>query len=74
VQKPTQALKSVKGPGNTSVTGIARAFNGRKCLGGFLHLKPTVGFQISTLIFDFFYGGGVSLPSIKKKSNIKVDI
>ena len=36
--------------------GIARAFNWLKCLGGFLHLKPKVGCQISTLIFDFFYG------------------
>jgi hypothetical protein len=62
-QKPTQALKSIKGPGNTfdlsplgiSVKGIARTFNRLKCLGGFLHLKSTVGCQISTLIFDFFF-------------------
>jgi hypothetical protein len=47
VQKPTQALKSVKGPGNT--------------LGGFLHLKPTVGCQISTLIFEFVFMEGGSL-------------
>jgi hypothetical protein len=26
--------------------------NWLKCLGGFLHLKPTVGCQISTLIFE----------------------
>jgi hypothetical protein len=46
VQKPTQALQSVKGPGNT--------FD----LGGFLHLKPTAGCQISTLIFDKKIMGG----------------
>ena len=34
------------------VKGIGRAFNWLKCLGGFLHLKPTVGCQISTLIFE----------------------
>ena len=34
------------------VKGIARAFNKFKYLGGFLHLKPTVGCQISTLIFE----------------------
>jgi hypothetical protein len=34
------------------VKGIARAFNGLKSLGGFLHLKPTAGFQISILIFE----------------------
>jgi hypothetical protein len=33
------------------VKGIAKAFNWLKCLGGFLHLKPTAGCQISTLIF-----------------------
>jgi hypothetical protein len=77
VQKPTQALKSVIGPGNifdwnpmrartlpsliyfssswpigVYVNGIARTFNWLKCLGGFLHLKPTAGCQISTLIFE----------------------
>jgi hypothetical protein len=30
-----------------------------------LHLKPTVGRQISTLIFDFFYGGGLYKYSMK---------
>ena len=29
-----------------------RVFNLFKCLDGFLHLKPTVGCQISTLIFE----------------------
>ena len=43
------------------VKGIARAFNWPKCLGGFLHLKPTVGCQISTLIFDLFLWRGVSI-------------
>jgi hypothetical protein len=67
VQKHTQALMSVKDPGNTidlnprrqsswplgvSVKGIVRAFNWLKCLGGFLHLKPTVGCHISPLIFE----------------------
>jgi hypothetical protein len=48
------------------VKGIIRAFNWPKCLGGFLHLKPTTGCQISTLIFDFFYGGGSLLISHSK--------
>jgi hypothetical protein len=43
VQKPTQALKSVKGTSNT--------FDLK-----FLYLKPTAGCQISTLIFGFFRG------------------
>jgi hypothetical protein len=69
VQKPTQELMSVKHPENTfdfgvSVKGIARAFNRLKCLGGFLHLKPTVGCQISTLIFEknFMEGGLYKYP------------
>jgi hypothetical protein len=115
VQDPTQALKSVKGPGNTfdlnpkwertlpsfgnflwdtyspppkkqsrggaintpwkiakgrqsffslgiKVKGIARAFNWRKCMGGILHLKPTAGCQISTLIFEFFLGDPINIP------------
>jgi hypothetical protein len=46
--------------------GIARAINGLKCLGGFLHLKPTAGCQISTLIFDFFFmEGGLYKYSMK---------
>jgi len=40
------------------VKGIARAFQWHKCLGGFLHLKPTAGCQISTLIFEFFFMEG----------------
>jgi hypothetical protein len=32
--------------------GIAPAFYSLKCLGGFLHLKPRVECQISTLIFE----------------------
>jgi len=35
--------------------GIVRAFNWRKCLCGFLHLKPTAGRQISTLILEMFF-------------------
>ena len=39
--------------------GIGGAIIWLKCLGGFLHLKPTVGCQISTLIFEFsFVEGG----------------
>ena len=36
----------------SSVKGIARVFNWLKCLGGIMHLKPTTGCQISTLIFE----------------------
>ena len=38
------------------IKGIVQAFNWLMCLGGFLHLKPTAGCQISTLIFGFFWG------------------
>ena len=34
------------------VKGIARVFNWLKCIGGIMHLKPTAGCQISTLIFE----------------------
>ena len=33
------------------VKGIFRALNWLKCLGGIMHLKPTAGCQISTLIY-----------------------
>jgi hypothetical protein len=46
--------------------GITRDFNRRKCLCGFLHLKPTARGQISTLIFDFFLWRGALLISHKK--------
>jgi hypothetical protein len=47
-------------PLGVSVKGIVRAFNWLKCLCGVLHLKPTVGFQISTLIFEIvFMEGGL---------------
>jgi hypothetical protein len=49
-----------------SITGITRAFNRLKFLGGFLHLKPTARCQISTLIFDFFLWRGVLLISHEK--------
>jgi hypothetical protein len=39
-------------PLGVSIKGIIRAFNRLKCLGGFLHLKPTVGCPI---IFFFKY-------------------
>ena len=48
-------------PLGISIKGIVRAFNWLKCLGGFLHVKPTVGCQISTLIFYFFLWKGVSM-------------
>jgi hypothetical protein len=101
-KNPPRHLCQLKAPLGVSIKGISRDFNWLKCLGGFLHLKTTVGCQISTLIFDFFYGCGVSInipwkiypkwsrtlpsliyfswdiyrdtPSIKKISNIKVDI
>jgi hypothetical protein len=39
---------------------LIRAFNWLKCMSGYLHLKPTVGCQISTLIFEFcFVEGGL---------------
>jgi hypothetical protein len=47
VHNLTQALKSVKVPGNTFCL---------KCLGGILQLKPTTEFHISTVIFGFFLG------------------
>jgi hypothetical protein len=64
VQKPTQALQSVKGPGNTFdlIPKWSRTLPSliyfswdiyRECLGGFLHLKPTAECQISTLIFNW---------------------
>jgi hypothetical protein len=49
-----------------SVKGIVWAFTWLRCLGGCLHLKPTVGCQISTLIFDFFCGGGSLWISYEK--------
>ena len=39
-------------PLGVSIKAIGRAFNWLKCLGGFPHLKPTAGCQISTLIFE----------------------
>jgi hypothetical protein len=38
------------------------------CLGGFLHLKPTAGCQISTLIFDFILWRGVSMLEVQKST------
>ena len=47
-----------------SIKGIGRAFNWLKYLGGFLHLKPTAGCQISTLIFEkkIMEGGRYKYP------------
>jgi hypothetical protein len=43
-------------PLGIEVKGIARVFNSLKCLGGIMHIKPTAGCQISTLIFGFGWG------------------
>jgi hypothetical protein len=61
VQKPTQALQSVKDYTNTLdrnpkwVSTWPSLIYGLKYLCGFLHLKPIVGCQISTLIFVFSF-------------------
>jgi accessory gene regulator protein AgrB len=39
-------------PLGVKIKGIARVFNWLKCLGGIMHLKPTAGCQISTLLFE----------------------
>jgi hypothetical protein len=36
-------------------------------LGGFLHLKPTAGYQISTLIFEFSFVEGGPYKYLMKK-------
>jgi hypothetical protein len=43
--------------------GIARTFKWHKSLGGILHLKPTAGCQISTLIFGI-RGRAINIPTI----------
>jgi hypothetical protein len=53
-------------PLGVSINGIGGTFDWQKYLGGFLHVKPTAGCQISTLIFDFFcFGGGLYKYSMK---------
>ena len=42
--------------------GIERAFYLPKCLGGILHLKPTAGCQMSTLISGFRWEGPYKYP------------
>jgi hypothetical protein len=54
-------------PLGVSIKGIGRAYNWLKCLAVFLHLKPTAGCQISTLIFDFLFMEG-GLPLIETPS------
>jgi hypothetical protein len=44
-----------------SVKGIVWTFTWLRCLGGCPHLKPTVGCQISTLIFEFSFVEGFSM-------------
>jgi hypothetical protein len=63
-------------PLGASVKGIARAFNWLKCLCGIMHLKPTAGCQISTLIFQKICGGGslLDMHRVPPNPNIKVDI
>jgi hypothetical protein len=53
-------------PFGVSVKGIDRAFNRLKCLGGFVHLKPTAGCQILTLIFELCFVEGVSINILWK--------
>ena len=48
-------------PLGVSIKGIVRVLNRLKCLGGFLHLKSTVGCQISTLIFEILFVEAVSI-------------
>ena len=55
-----------------SIKGIGRAFNWLKCLGGFLHLKPTAGCQISTWIFDFLWRGSLLMSYEKYIKDGKV--
>jgi hypothetical protein len=56
-------------PLGISFKDIVPAFNWRKCLGWFMHLKPTVGCQISTLIFEFsFVEGGLYAYSMNNIS------
>jgi hypothetical protein len=51
---------------------IVRAFNWFKYLGGFLHLKPTAEYQISTLIFLFLFGGTILVSEEKLATDGKV--
>ena len=43
------------------VKGIVWVFNCHNCLGGIMHLKPTAGCQISSLIFENKLWRGVSI-------------
>jgi hypothetical protein len=79
VQKPTQALNSANGPGNTFYlipkwsrtlpSLINFSWNIYRDL-RFLHLKSATGCQISTLIFDVFLWRRGSL-SISQEKYIK---
>jgi hypothetical protein len=58
-------------------SGIARVFNWLMCIGGIMHLKPTAGCQISTLIFEnkLWRGFSINIPrkilkSVKDPGNI----
>jgi hypothetical protein len=55
----TRVIISPSRPSDRGNRGIARVFNWLKCLGGIMHLKPTEGCEISTLIFEKKCGGGV---------------
>jgi hypothetical protein len=49
-------------PLGVEIKSIARVFKWFMCLGGIMHLKPTVGCQISTLIFEFKGGDHIHIP------------
>jgi hypothetical protein len=57
------------------IKGIAQVFNWCKCLGGIMHLRPTAGCQISTLIFEknIVEGVSINIPiGFPPNPNIKV--
>jgi hypothetical protein len=53
--------RQISFPFGIYVKGNARAFNWLTCLGGIMHLKPTAGCRISTLIFGF-WGDPIHIP------------
>jgi hypothetical protein len=63
VQKPTQALKSVKNPGNTFDLNPkwSRTLPSLIYFSWDIYRDPPSIKKIKYLIFDFFYGGGISI-------------
>ena len=57
-------------PLGVEIKGIDRVFNWLKCLGGIMHLKPTAGCQISTLIFGFRGTLDISHEKLQKNGNV----